>query len=425
MSGGKWPDYVLDPPGLVGDVVKWIRENSGMRQPKFALAAGLTVCGALVGRAVKDWTGQRTNIYTLAVGNTSAGKNAPICAIERIVSAVGQHKLIVGEACSASAVEALLDLFPVRLFLLDEVGHYLSTMRTAGRSDVNLRSVIPALMKCWSCAGGVFCGKVRTKGQDAGGKGEVYRNVREPCVCLYGTTTPDILFDGMASSDFADGSMPRFLAFMSFDRPTFKAKAEADVPGPLVDRLRGALDAIGVKRHAKKGATVAVDDVPTARAVKCDRVAEAVFGDFSQFTHDRMCEADRGGEKSLQLWGKAVEISRRVALTVAAFRNPRAPVVESQDADYFVELVRLAVGELVEYASRHVADTRAERVKKLIVEAIRSAGGVQTKSLLTRSTRKLTRRERDEAIEDLIEGGVVKMSTERGKGRKAETVYRV
>lgn len=88
----EWPDEVLNPPGLVGEVVRFIRDSSGMRQPKFALAAGLTVCGALIGRAVRDFTGQRTNLYTLAVGGTSAGKNDPIRAVEKLVDAMGAVK---------------------------------------------------------------------------------------------------------------------------------------------------------------------------------------------------------------------------------------------------------------------------------------------------------------------------------------------
>lgn len=85
MSG--WTKDLLNPPGLVGEVVDWIRASSGMEQPKFALAAGLTLCGSLLGRGVKDYTGQRTNLYALAIGHTSAGKNAPIQAIQAALAA--------------------------------------------------------------------------------------------------------------------------------------------------------------------------------------------------------------------------------------------------------------------------------------------------------------------------------------------------
>ena len=415
-----WTDDVLTPPGIVGDVVEWMRGASGMYQPKFALAAGLTVCAALVGRAVKDRTGQRTNIYTLAIGNTSAGKNAPISLIRRLVTAIGQEKLIVGEACSASAIEVLLNVFPVRLFLLDEIGFYLSTLRTAGRSDVNLRTVVPALMKCWSCAGDIFCGKVRAK--DSNGKWEPPKNILEPCVCLYGTATPDTVFEGMTSAEFADGSIPRFLPFISLDRPKFVARDDAVVPVELVESIKDRLARWGVKQHGAKNQERKPDDIPTAGLMRTDPVAEVVFRDLSDFVHERLLAADKG-DKIQFLWGKAVELARRVALTVAVF-CPDESSVSMGVADYAVNLVKLAIGDLIEYAERHVADSRVERVKKRILEVVRAAGAAGAeRGLITRRTQDVGRRERDEALADLTDADEVVEVERPGRGKKFITTY--
>jgi len=411
----EWDDYLLNPPGVVGDVVKWIRESSGMYQPKFALAAGLTVCASLIGRAVRDYTGQRTNLYTLAVGRTSAGKNAPLGMVRRLVSALGQKKLIVGEACSASAIEVLLDVFPVRMFLLDEIGHYISTMRTAGQADVNLRTVIPALMKCWSCAGDVFCGKVRAKDQN--GKWTAPKLIVEPCVGLYGATTPETLFAGMSSADFADGSIPRFLTFVSLERPCFVAKEDAVVPVELVEKVQRVLDAFGVKRHGSKSQSSPNhdDDWPTACLLRAGPGVEDCFADFSDFVHERLLLADKG-DKVMPIWGKAVEIARRVALTVAAFRNYSDPSIGAADAEYAVMLVKQAVAEMVCFVGECVADTKAERIKKELLTIIRDCGrdGI-TKSELTRRTQRLRPTERNEGLEDLEEGGEIVSRRKEGK----------
>ncbi len=419
---GAWPDGLINPPGLVGDVVRWIRESSGMAQPKFALAAGLAVCGALIGRAVKDWTGQRTNLYVLAVGLTAAGKNTPLSAIRRLVSALGQSKLVVGEATSASAIEMLLDVFPVRMLLLDEVGYYISSMRR-GAADSHLRSVVPALLKCWSCAGDVYCGKVRAK--TAEGKYEPPKHIEEPCLGVYGTTTPGVLFDSLTSGDFADGFVSRFLAFVSLDRPKFAPVADCAVPDSLLRNVRRTLRALGVPRHGARSADgLKAADVPRARDASRTDEAEAVFSRFGDEAYKFLTYADQG-EKELLVWGRAVELARRVALIVAAFRCHDRLAVEKIDAEYGVALVSKCLCELVEYAEANVADSRAERNKKIVLRLIRAWGerGI-SKSDITRQTQSMAKREREEALEDLLEAEAVEFSTVQSAGRKPVTIYR-
>ncbi len=420
---GAWPDSLINPPGLVGDVVKWIRESSGMDQPKFALAAGLAVCGALIGRAVKDWTGQRSNLYVLAVGLTAAGKNTPLSAIRRLVSALGQSKLVVGEATSASAIEMLLDVFPVRMLLLDEVGYYISSMRR-GAADSHLRSVVPALLKCWSCAGDVYCGKVRAKSAD--GKYEPPRIIPEPCLCVYGTTTPGVLFDSLTSGDFADGFVSRFLSFVSLDRPKFEPRPDCVIPDGLLRKIKKTLRALGVPCHGARTADgLKAADVPAAREAARTEEAEAVFSRLGEDAFKFLTYADQG-EKELLVWGRAVELARRVALIVAAFRCPERVVVEKMDAEYGVALVSKCLFELVEYAEANVADTRAERNKKRVLRLIRAWGerGI-TKSDITRQTQSMGKKEREEALEDLLEAEAVEFRVIQGARGKPMTLYTV
>jgi len=417
----EWPDHILNPPGIVGEVVSWMRDNSGMLQPKFALAAGLTVCAALVGRAVKDRTGQMTNLYALAIGNTSAGKNAPICLIHRLVSALGQKKLLVGEATSSSAIELLLDDFPVRLFLLDEIGFYLSAIRKAGRSDANLSSVIPALMKVWSGASFALLGKVRAA--DSSGKYTPPRTIERPCVSLYGTATPDTMFDGVTSKDIADGDLGRYLPFISTTRPRFVARDDPMVPPELIGKIEGRLARWGVKKHgAKSQDGKKFEDRPSPGVFPADPVAEVVFRELDDFVHERMTESDRG-EKINSLWGKAGELARRVALAIAVF-DPDVTSITVGIADYAVELVKLAFSDLVEYVRRHVGDSKVERIKKRLLEIVRTKGTAGAeRGLITRRTQDVGRRERDDALADLVDSGEVVKVERPGRGKKFITTF--
>lgn len=411
-----WPDYILTPPGLVGDVVRFIRNASGVPQPKFALAAGLTVCAALIGRGVKDYTGQRTNLYTLAVGGTSAGKNDPIRSIEKIVAAMSAAKLIAGEVTSDSALEMLIEAFPVRMFLLDEVGQYLTCVKGAGQSNGHLRTVVPALTKCWSAAGGSFIGKAR--GRDSTGGWKPPKQIAEPCVCLYGTSAPEVLFSSITNADFTDGSIPRFIPFISESRPMFTAKPEIVVPESLVSDLKTALGALGIPTHGANAADGTAADVPEAKLISETDEATARFASLESIKHDSLTKADNG-DPVLNLYGKAVENARRVALTVAALRNPSRPRIEEQDAAYGCDLVLLAVRDMVATIHNMVATNHTERTKKRLLFIIRKAGsdGI-TLSDLTRKTQNMRPMERREAIQDLIEAATITEKDEAGNGAK-------
>ena len=415
-----WKKSTLNPPGLVGEVVAWIREASGMDQPKFALAAGLTACGALLGRGVKDYTGQRTNLYTLAVGHTSAGKNAPIQAIQAILYATMRERLLAGKVTSDTALEILLAAFPVRLFLLDEVGHYITSLRTAGASNGHLKTVMPALTECWSCANSAFVGKARAA--DSNGKWKPPRIIREPCACLYGTSAPGVLFDGMSEADFMDGSIPRFLAFISETRPEYVAKPAIEFPDDLRDALNAALLRLGISApNDDDGGAVAV---PVARVIDETREAADVFEALEEVKHTNLVAAD-SGDNVLYLWGKAVENARRVALVVAALRNPKSVRIDKADAWYASELVIDSIGDMVRYVRENVATTKAERVARDIVRCIKRNGGRIDRGELTRLTQRYTRDERADAIDDLLDARQIEIVPTRGTGAKSITVYRL
>ena len=408
------PENILRPPGLCGIFRDWIIESSGMYQPKFATAAALTFMGALIGRGVKDYTGQRTGIYTLAVGNSSAGKNDPIRAIQLAARELQRLKLIQGEITSDSALEVLLLAFPVRLLALDEVGHYLANIKNAGQNNGHLRTVMPMLTKAWSAAGGQLQGKTRAENNNA--RWTPGKTILDPCVSVYGTTVPNVLFESLNSTDLGDGSISRFLCFISESRPVRVMKPEMTMPQELKSRIIDALTKLGLKPHCLATKTDdKFDDVPTPRQIPETKEAGDVFNKFEELKTRKLIEADNG-DTPCGLYGKIVENARRVALTVAAFRNPDNPVVEELDAKFAVNLLTALTEEFVQRVRAEVASTKSERDKKTVLLVIRQAGqnGIDG-ATLTRKTQSLRPLERREALEDLIEAEIITREQIKGK----------
>lgn len=415
------PGELLPPDGLVGDVARWIIDAAGCYQPNFALAAALTACGALVGRGVKDYTGQRTNLYALAVGKTSCGKNEPLKCIDALFRALRFDKVLHGEITSDSALEVLLNYHPVMLLKIDEIGHYVKNLKSAGQSNGHLKSVMPMLTKAWSAAGGVLQGK--TRAENPNGKWTPGKHIEEPCVCLYGTTAPDVLFDCMNASDMADGSLPRFLLFRSDTIPRRETKPEISVPPELRDRIADALKHLGIPTPGTKGQDGKLADTPTAMLVPETDEAKTDF----EALEDLKCQQIESATNPMvaEVWGKTVENARRVALTVAVFRNPSEPVVERYDAQYAIQLATKLVSDFAAIVAERVSSTRSERTKKRLLRLIRRAGpdGL-TRSKLVISTNDLDIRERNAAMDDLEDGEQIVAVTVRGK-TKSTTVYKL
>ena len=417
----QWPISVLRPPGLVGEVFDWILSTAPQPQPKFATAAALTVCGALIGRGVKDYTGQRTNLFTLCVVPSCGGKQHPFSCGQKLITALERKRLLTGEVTSDSALEILLDDFPVRLMFLDEVGDYLGSLKTAGQANPHLKTVVPRLKSLWSSASSVYIGK--TRAPDTNGKWKPPRKLIEPHVSIYGTGAPSRLFESMTERDFDDGSVPRFIVFVSEEMPMRAEKPEAVVPADLRAKLNHALQCLGLKPHTTPAVEgVKPDYTPTARLVSEDIGAAEMFQAFEELKHEKMVEA--ADDPPLYLWGKAVENARRIALTVACFRNPESPMVELCDAQYAVTLLTNSVNEMIAYVRENVAATEKERDLKKVERIIRAAkwNGI-SKSDLTRRSQSMRSANRLDALADLKDGDIIVEIPKKGKGQKKVSWY--
>ena len=146
--------------------------------------------------------------------------------------------------------------------------------------------------------------------------------------------------------------------------------------------------------------------------------ALAVFNDFNLEIHRKMLAADRTGDETNYLYGKALENARRVALILATGRGGGEPSITGEDAAYACRLVRYLVGDLVRAVKETVAENNDEKAKKRILQIVASAGrGGITRNDLTRKTQFIRKSLREEYVADLVESGelVVKFGANGGE----------
>lgn len=415
----EWPDEILQPQGLVGEFAKYITDTAVCPQPKFSLGASLAVFGVLLGRGVKDVTGQYTNLYTFALGYSSSGKNDPRRAITQLLQKLQRDKILAGQVCSDSAEEILLNAYPVRFHILDEVGHYFGSLKTAGQNNPHLKSVMPMLTEVWSSASrdGCFIGKSRCPANGKEWKPPV--KIPVPIVGVYATGSPSRLYEALSFDDLLDGALPRYLTFASDDMPEPHIRNNAEIPAQLLQSISDGLSALGLtsSHYAPEGTP------PEAVTVSETEDATLEFSIFNEVCHEEKVRAERDNDPVLYLYGKAGENARRVALIQSCMRNPHSPQVTKEDADFGINLVKHSVCDMVQGVRRFVGRNQRERDSKAVENVIRKAG-VITGSDLSQKLRSIDSRDRQSILLDLCEMGVIDSEVLPSGGKKPITRYR-
>ena len=375
------------PGGFVEDYMNFVNETAVCEQPLFALASALSLAGTLYGQHVQTEDGQRTNLFCMTVGYTSCGKGHPLTMLARTLDECGATHLRLGQVTSDSAIEWALKQQSRFCFLIDEAGHYFSGVSDPNASSSAQHAIKPALLELWSCAGGSWKGKQRVPRDGKTVQPPIV--VKNPHLCLYATTQPQILFESMSRNDLRDGWLPRNLFFISRTRPKPVTKPVVTIPNGI------RLEVLKWKNQPE-----ALTTVPTTPE------AAAVFAAFTDEIYVKMMQADKTGDETNYLYGKARENAGRVALVLAVSRRGTDAVVEERDAVYATTLVRYLIGEVIRVVRENVSESQDEKAKKRILQIVAQFGpkGI-LKGELTRKTQFIRRGFRDEYLADLVESG--------------------
>ena len=393
------PDELLNPPGLVGDIARWMNDTAGCYQPVLALGAALTFCGALFGRKVKDESNGRTNLYGMGVGHSSAGKDHAAKCIAKIIQAARCEGLLGGEVTSDTAIEICLKESPSKLFVMDEVGHFLRTINQAKGTTPHLKTIVPMFMKLFSSANSLYIGKQRVTGGPA-------NQIDQPCVCIWGVTSPQILFDNMTREELEGGWTARNLVFITDTRPEYRFTRESAVPDHIATLVNAWFtrtvpppEGAGNLAHVRAWQIV----VPTAPD------ALDVFAKFGHKAHERMLKADKSGDVCNYLWGKALENARRIALIVACGEAFDGIEIGKAEAEYGCKLIEWLIYRLSEAVHNNVAESGWEHDKQRIYKLIAGTeSDGMSKSELTRKTQWVRdKRARNDYLDDLCEAGMI------------------
>lgn len=408
---GPFPDHLLRVPGIVGAMCDYMNATAMRRQPVLALAASLTAFGALIGRKVRTEFDARSNLYSIGICESAGGKNDARQAVKELMAAAGADEILGPEELGSDAgVISALTANPAQLFQIDEIGDLLKAIGSQ-RAAPHLVGVVSTLLKLYTSANSVFKGKAYA---------DADRNPKliQPHACIYGTTNPDIFWSAINADSISNGLLGRALLFVVNDhRPARQKPAPRVTPPTLVEALRAwQLYGYGSGNLTRTN--------PDPAVIRKNAEAEEVFAALAAL-EDREFAALAHSPLRV-LWGRTVQKADQLALIAACSRERDGAVIDRDIAQWAADVAVYTTRRMVWECCRYVSQNENEAKVKKVIRLFEAAGSKgMTKSEFTNQTWWLRdKRERDELLATLLEGGVLSSHSEE-TGTRPKTVLRI
>lgn len=410
------------PDGLVGDLTHYMLSTARRPQPLLSLGASLCAIGTLMGRQYRTESNLRSNLYVVGIADSGSGKNHAREIINEVFFEAGlAHHLGGNKIASGAGLLTALHRQPAILFQIDEFGMFLSAAADRKRSPRHITEILDNMTELYTSAGGVFLGAEYANRDGTNER----RDIVEPCLSVYGTTTPLHFWGALQGANVVDGSLARFLILPSEeDYPDENLSTGIrQAPPSLIQELQVLAAGGG---HRPGNLTAKTADQSTAvhpLTVPMTDEARLRFKELSlELTQELRASA---GTAYTAILARIGENACKLALIVAVGRDPVNPEIDITAADWAIGFVRHYARQTMDAVERHVADTETEAHLKRVKEIIR-ASGVQgiTKSEITRASQWLKVRDRDEILLTLIESGDITTGM-RGSSTRKAMVYRM
>lgn len=415
-------DLVI-PGGVLGDLTRYMIETARRPQPLLSLGASLCAVGTLMGRKYRTDSNLRSNLYIVGIADSGSGKNHSREIVNELFVEAGLTQYLGGnKIASGAGLLTAVHRQPAILFQIDEFGMFLAAAADRRRSPRHITDILDNMTELYTAAGGIFLG---AEYANRDGHNE-RRDVNQPCLCVYGTTTPLHFWNALQGSNVVDGSLARFIILPTEnDYPEENAGVGIRVSPPaLLDSLR--LIAAGGRRKAAGnliGMTAGHETALEPLTVPMQPGAKEAFRALGAEITNELREAR--GTAFTAILARIAENAQKLALVSAIGVDPEAPAITAVDADWAIRLIRHFARCTMMAVERHVADNETERNHKRMLEIIRASGNAGlTKSEIIRKTQFLDKRPRDEILDSLVEAALV-IASKHSTSTKGALRYRV
>lgn len=323
------------PPGLVGDIAKYIYKSAPRPVPEVALSGALSMVSGIVGRHY-NINSSGLGLYLVLLAGTGRGKEAASTGVsllmDNITSNIPAATLFRGPSQIASG-QGLIRVMaedtdeggiPSKLIILSEFGHTMNVIcsRDANSADVRTRQVLLDMFSKNSWGSVIKESAYADKQNNT-------KEIRSPNLSLMGDTTPESFFKAVSLDILNEGFLPRFLV-IEYDGPRTPSNYEANriPPTDLVTRCQNMVAQVISMRDSNQCINITMTDE-----------ARKLLTDF-----DAYCDMKINTKNVVaEMWNRSHLQALRVAGVVAVGANIFEPVVSEEIAKWAIDLVKRSV----------------------------------------------------------------------------------
>ena len=407
VNPGPFPLSLIEQiPDIVQRVMDYYRRCAVEIQPVLMLGSLIAATGTVLGHKVRDISGLRTNVYTVGISESGSGKEATREIIRKVFQFADIEEMCGPEDFASDAgLIAIVETQNPILFQLDEFGRLMNTLNVGPAKNPHTYNIASVLLKFFGKANSVFRSKAYA---------EVKRNkiIHYPHVCLYGTSVRNGFWKALNCDSLEGGFLPRLLIFADYGDPQPGEAIESNPPTDVVEFFAGWVQRRNTKGNLEQAGTSVIH--PSPMVVPYTPDAKAIMDGFRCTQKTEQRKLDELGV----LWSRARENAGKLALIYACWKNSSEVVVDAEAAEWAVQVTSHVVCHTVYEANLCMSESPFHARCQKVMQKLEVAESRQmSRRELTRATRSMTPRERDEAIQSLMEQGRLSVQTEDTAGR--------
>lgn len=400
------------PVGLLADMADWILLSSRRPNRPLAVASALSILSAVCGRHLFGPTGTALNVYIACLAGTAIGKNRPLAAVAEILRAAKLDQLqTTAKGFSVSAVEQMVIDNPCCVATVDEIGANLLGRMSHKNSNTHELAMRGALLELWSREQGMppFATHRRA--------GSASVPVPSPSISIFGVSTPEAFYGAVTSGSVKDGFLNRFLIAHAAPRakPIEVSEEARKVPQRLIGALLDIIPEVDGDRVAKNLGVFSLTFEPAGHRIPWDsaKTREAA----EQFEEHILALMDANPDPA-PLMGRIYEYSIRLAALHAVSRAGRRASVTKADLAWGASWAIQSARAMIDGALSLMAANDYEQKFNALRNAIQESREIGQAALL-RKVRFVNKRERDDILNHLKQGGWIVETKIETKGRYA------
>ncbi|CAB4154750.1 Prim_Pol domain containing protein [uncultured Caudovirales phage] len=363
------PNYINNPPGILGEIARWITQTAPKAQPELSVAAAIALCSVVMGRTYRSQFGNRTSLYLVMVAKSTEGKEHPQQCVEKVLTAAHLETLIGGSGyTSAGAVYSALLKSPAHIATIDEIGKLLKMSRAKG--NAHAEAALDKLVEAFGRQDGILRPPTYSTMTMKDAQKPAERVIHNPAITMLGATTPGTFYENLTTDLIKDGFLGRCIVVESQQpRQLTRFVDRTDPPARVVDWCQAV--------HVSGAAMGNLSDVvvseapPSIIALPFSESCLPLMEAFESELNDAKTAGE--GEGLDVLLGRSLEKALKLAMIAAKADDPGAREVKPTHFEWAIDYVRHYDNAMVRAVRRNRVESVTDADLKRAIEFIRHA----------------------------------------------------